>query len=483
MPNALPESFASYLHEILGSNAPRFLAGLEIQRKNTIRVNTLKCAKRELLSRLNKKGYEFSELEFANFAVLVDSEPGLISKTIEHFLGHFYIQGVASMIPPLVLEPGPEDMILDISAAPGSKTTQIAQMMGNRGVLVANDADGKRIKTLAHNLDRMGILNTAMVNMGGERLGNLIPETFDKVLVDAPCSALGVIHKAPEAITNLNYLNKFSFMQEQLLISALKSVRIDGTIVYSTCTISPEENEKLLDRLLKKYPLTIESIAVPTTLESIQGLTNCRGEQFDQSLSKAVRLIPNKINPESFFIANLRKTDRIEVRMDKAPHENKKISFELVQASDRKIQRMIGYFEKTFGIDPQFWTNYLFQFKEDEICITSTEWAGRENFLNRIYTHRLGLRLARTRRDDDWKLSTNFAQIAHAQIKKNRIDLTDPKEIETYVGGGIIRRTFDVTTGGVVVFAEGSALGCGVMYQGNLKSQMPKSRKVIGIDW
>jgi 16S rRNA (cytosine1407-C5)-methyltransferase len=387
------------------------------------------------------------------------------------------------MIPPLVLNPQKNELVLDIAAAPGSKTTQMAQMMNNRGSLVANEWDGKRIKTLSHNLDRMGVLNTAMVNMGGERIGNLLPETFDKILVDAPCSALGVIHKAPEAVENLNYLNKFAFIQEQLLVSAIKAAKVGGTIVYSTCTISAEENEKMLNAILKKYPLEIEEIALHKSLSYMPGLTGYAGESFHPSLQKTIRLLPSAINPEGFFVAKLRKLESVSIRENKESFSNKAINFSMASSADPNIQVMIRYFERTFGIDTSFWNSFLFCIKPDEILIASKEWLGREDLLNRIYTHRVGTRLARTRRVDEWKLSTNVAQLFSHVITKNCITLTDPKEIETFVSAGTIRRPFDIEKGGVVVFADGQALGCGVMHQGNLKSQMPKSRTVIGVDF
>ena len=235
----IPDVFIQYLDSVLGSDKDKFLSGLNFSKRTSFRVNTLKISKEELLRRLAQNGFTFQDVGFAD-AVVVENESALLSKTIEHFLGLLYIQSIASMIPPLVLDPQENEKILDISAAPGSKTTQIGQMMHNRGVLVANDWDGKRIKTLSHNLDRMGVINSAMINMGGERMGNLLPETFDKILVDAPCSALGVIHKAPQAVANLNYLQKFAFIQEQLLVSAIKALKVGGTIVYSTCTVAPE---------------------------------------------------------------------------------------------------------------------------------------------------------------------------------------------------------------------------------------------------
>lgn len=479
----IPSSFHDYIERILGDRKDLFLSGLEFGKKTSIRINTLKTDKNTLKNILSHDGFVLSETDFADYVLMADEGNGLISKTLEHFLGLFYIQSVASMVPPVILDPQPGETILDISAAPGSKTTQIAQLMNNRGVIVANDWDGKRIKTLSHNLDRMGVVNAAMVNMGGERIGNLLPASFDKILVDAPCSALGVIHKAPQAVANIPMLQKFVFIQEQLLVSAIKAVKTGGTIVYSTCTVSPEENEKLINTLIGKYPLEIEEMILPKSLRWMEGLTQADKESFHSSLAKTVRLLPSEINPEGFFIAKLRKTGDVIVKNDKEPFHNKKIRFEFHNADDRNIRNMTGYFGERFGIDPEFWKPYLFVVKEDEILIASGEWLGKESMLNRIYTHRVGTRLARTRREGEWKLSTNFAQLCHPQITKNRIELTDIKEIETFVEAGTIRREFEIKQGGVVVFADGLPLGCGVMHQGNLKSQMPKSRKVIGVDF
>ena len=477
----IPDVFIQYLDSVLGTDKDKFLSGLNFDKHTTLRVNTLKIEKEYLKTRLTESGFELDDIGFAD-ALLVRNEPTLLSKTIEHFLGLVYIQSIASMIPPLVLDPKENEMILDISAAPGSKTTQIGQMMKNRGVLVANDWDGKRIKTLSHNLDRMGLINAAMVNMGGERIGNLLPETFDKILVDAPCSALGVIHKAPQAVANLNYLQKFAFIQEQLLVSAIKAAKFGGTIVYSTCTVAPEENEKLVNGILSRYPVELEDIVLPDTLSFMPGITRYNGETYHASLSKTVRILPSEINPEGFFIAKLKKTASVGTPEGKEPFNNKKVRFEFSSPRHEGIKRLAQYFERTFGIDPAFWDSFLFVIKDDEILITSKEWQGKEEILNRIYTHRVGTRLARTRRADEWKLSTNTAQLFSYAISKNKIDLTDPKEIETFVEAGTIRRPFEVEKGGVVVSANGYTLGCGVIHQGNLKSQMPKSRTVISVD-
>lgn len=468
-----------YVQSILPSDAERFFE--DYSKLTTIRMNRLKIAPSELTARLRKSGYVLDTLPIAD-AFVVAAQASSISKSLEHFLGLLYIQSVASMIPPLVLDPMPTDAVLDLCAAPGSKTTQMAQLMGNRGRLVANEYDDKRIKTLSHNLDRMGILNAALVNMPGERIGNLIPETFDKVLVDAPCSALGVIHKAPEAVRNIPKITQYAQRQEQLLLSAIKAAKVGGTIVYSTCTIAPEENESVVHRLISKYPVETVAFDLPEGIHAVPALEEYDGLVYNRSLSHARRLLPNAINPEGFFIVKLKKRDTVPVP-EKDPFPNHRVRFDVHDVERKEIHNMIRYFEATFGIPADYWSEFGFLTKPDEILVTSPEWAGDSAFLDRIYTHRVGTRLARMRRENEWKLSTNFAQIAHERVVRNRIELRSDAEARTFIEAGTIRRNFELERGGVVAFYGGLAIGCGVIHQGQLKSQMPKSRKVIGVEF
>ncbi len=477
----VPAELYDYFQGVEPEVKARILNALETKKINAVRINTNKTTTDFIVKRLNEKGFESETIGFAD-GLILKNESSLISKTLEHFLGYFYIQSVASMIPPLVLNPCADDIVLDIAAAPGSKTTQMAQMMGNKGMLVANEWDGKRIKTLSHNLDRMGVVNAALVNMGGERIGNLLPETFDKILVDAPCSALGVLYKAPQAVANLNYLQKFVFIQEQLLVSAIKAAKTGGKIVYSTCTLSVEENEKLIHTILSRYPVELEDIELPSGLEHLKGLTAFRGETYHDSLQKTIRLLPGTHNAEMFFIAALRKTGTVPTRTDVGPFSNAKAVFEFCDRKHPAIGGMIKYFNDHFGIPSEIWDAYSFIRRPDEILAASPSWLNGERLIRQIYTHRVGSRVARTRREGEWKLSTNMAQLLAPYISRNKIILTDEKDIHTFITAGSIHRSFDIERGGVVVWGNDYPLGCGVMHQGALKSQMPKSRTVITVD-
>ncbi len=478
----IPDAFKDYFKQVYDDSVLKRFEQLSREPLTAIRFNSLKSVPQTLSERLNRLGFSLQPLPFSPDAYQVTCEPQLISKTLEHFLGYFYIQSPASMLPPIILNPEPGEAALDIAAAPGSKTTQIAQMMNNEGRLAANEWDGKRIKTLSHNLDRMGVLNAALINMAGERIGNLAPEYFDKALVDAPCSSLGVIHKAPQAVENIPRLNQFAYIQERLLISALKSVKTGGSVVYSTCTIAPEENEQVIQRIISQYPVEIQDIQLPAGFDYAPGFTRYGTEQFDPALARTVRILPNEMNPESFFIARLVKTDTIRIRETHAPFANPHVRYKLTGADNARLRPMFEYFRQTFGIDPDIWNAYAFHEKPDEILATSRAWMEGETVLNNLYTHRAGMRAARMKKENEWKLSTNLSQVIYPSITANRVHLQDLTDVQTFLDGGIIHRDFGIERGGVVVFGLDYPLGCGVVYNGRLKSQMPKSRKVIGLD-
>jgi len=163
------------------------------------------------------------------------------------------------MLPPIVLHPSEKDLVLDLCSAPGSKTTQLAEMMKNKGRLVVNELEMDRIKALVFNLDKMNFLNCGIVHQRGEILSKYYDSYFDKILVDAPCSGLGIIQKKSEVNKwwSVERVNNLVEIQNKLLVSAIKMLKVGGELVYSTCTLTPEENELIINRILEKYPVDV----------------------------------------------------------------------------------------------------------------------------------------------------------------------------------------------------------------------------------
>jgi NOL1/NOP2/sun family putative RNA methylase len=300
-----PKPFQEKYKKILGKEYEKLRACLFVKPRKSIRVNTIKISRERLVKRLKEKGIELEQIPWYENGFFVRSEKG-IGKTLEYFLGYYYIQEASSMIPPLILNPKPNEFILDLCAAPGSKTTQIAELMKNSGLIIANDDNLERIKALRINLQKMGIKNCVVSYDKGERFWKKGIK-FDKILVDAPCSGSGKI------ITSFSSLNlwsqgivkRLSNLQKKLLFSASKCLKKDGIIVYSTCSLDPEENEEVIDFCIKKLGLIPEEVKVKN-LNYREGIKEWRKRKFDKRVKNAIRIFPFDNYTEGFFICRLR---------------------------------------------------------------------------------------------------------------------------------------------------------------------------------
>lgn len=187
-----------------------------------------------------------------------------IGATPEYLAGHYMLQSASSLLPVLALDPQPGERVLDMAAAPGGKTTYIAQLMKNTGCIFANDLKKERLKALQFNLYRLGVTNTTVTCRDGRKYSKIFPNSFDRVLLDAPCTGLGIISKDPSIKANRLLLDiyKNSHIQKELLLSAIDSTRVGGVIVYSTCSVSPLENEEVVNYVLKKRFVKVVDIEV-----------------------------------------------------------------------------------------------------------------------------------------------------------------------------------------------------------------------------
>lgn len=310
----LPESFLARLKTIVpDSSYQDILEALSSPRPTTLRANTLKTTASELIQALATDGFELTSVPWWENAFVLASKT--LRELTDHPLynqGHFYVQSLSSMIPPLVLNPQPNEKILDLTAAPGSKTTQIAALMNNTGSIVANDNSRIRIHKLKANLSMQGVTNTVVLNQHGETLWQHYPEYFDRVLADVPCSMEGrfcAIDPKSYEHWSTGKVKELAKRQKFLLRAALSAVKVGGTIVYSTCTLSPEENEGVIDWLLKKEKDTVElaSISLPG-LETTTALPSWNERIYDRSIIRTVRIPPSPLM-EGFFTAKLIKTN------------------------------------------------------------------------------------------------------------------------------------------------------------------------------
>ncbi len=234
-----------------------------------------------------------------------------LGKRIEHFVGLIYVQEAASMAPPLVLRPQPGERVLDIAAAPGSKTTEMSAMMQNTGLIVSNDPSPTRVRGLIGNVDRAGCLNVVVCRMDGASLGRAIAGTCDRVLVDAPCSSEGTIRKSAQALDHWSVpaIERFPSIQKRLILAGYHALKPGGVMVYSTCTVAPEENESVVMYLLTRHPEAEVCEAELPGLVMRPGLREWGRELFSEAVGRCRRILPQDNDTEPFFIAKIRKGD------------------------------------------------------------------------------------------------------------------------------------------------------------------------------
>lgn len=293
----------------------KFMEISKTESEKSIRCNTLKIPPELLKKRLENRGWKIKQ-PYTKYPeiMIVESElkPGELGKSIEHLMGYFYIQEISSMMPVLALNPSSQDIVLDLCASPGSKTTYIADKMQNSGCIIANDKDIKRITILNANIERCSCSNTIITRHDAvilcEKLKKLGMK-FDKILLDLPCSGEGNIRSNPKTLLtwNLKMIEKLSRMQRKIASSAADLLKPGGTLVYSTCTLTPEENESVVSFLVEKFNLKIEDIVLP--LKTRKGISNWNKEKFVRDIDKSCRIYPQDNNTEGFFICKMRKKE------------------------------------------------------------------------------------------------------------------------------------------------------------------------------
>ncbi len=272
------------------------------------RVNTLKArCPSEVVAKLSEREVRVEKLPWFEFGYRVIE--GSVTKSIEHSLGYIYVQDGGSMMPPLALEVEENSTVIDLCAAPGSKATQIAQLMGNTGAIVANDVSYERIKLLVYNVQRMGAYNTVVTMMDGRAIPKKTTTRFDFVLVDAPCSSIGEVRRTwrPALRWSQRAVEGFSRLQKQLLAAGFELLKPGGVLVYSTCTFDPEENEEVVDYLLRsRDDADIEAISIRGARWS-PGLVKWPGGEYLSELRKTARVYPFHNDTGGYYIARVRR--------------------------------------------------------------------------------------------------------------------------------------------------------------------------------
>ena len=275
---------------------------------SAVRVNAIKASVDEVTAAFDEAGVGWERAGWNDRVMTVDTDrPG---NTWPYFHGWVHGQEEVSSLPATVLDPEPGERVWDAAAAPGSKTTHLAALMDDRGLLVANDSNLGRLSALRSNAERLGVTNVAVTNRDARNF-SLKPfggEPFDRTLVDAPCSCEGTIRKNPDALDewDLSHVRGVAGVQKGILRRAVQATREGGTVVYSTCTFAPEENEGVIDHVLGEEDCRV--VETGLDIEHAPGVTEWEGEEYDESVRKAARIYPHFQDTGGFFVAKLEVT-------------------------------------------------------------------------------------------------------------------------------------------------------------------------------
>jgi NOL1/NOP2/sun family putative RNA methylase len=383
--------------------------------------------------------------------------------TLPSIAGWYQVQEEISLTAVRLLDPQPGDRVLDLCAAPGGKMAQIALQMGEDGVVFANEVQVPRLASLRTTIERTGLLNVVSTNQDGRFL-EFSPHSFDRVLLDAPCSGEGTLRKRkPQARGGwrAGYSQYVASVQCQLLEKALQLVKPGGTIVYSTCTFAPEENEAVLDKVLGDRGY-VEPAPIPE-LKAMPGLQCWQGQTFRQDIAYAQRYFPHFNNTGGFFVACIRRTDA-QLQSSKEPSK-------VVPGGATSDRDGIRWFCDRFGCDEAIFHNKNAWVKSKEKI-----WLSAANCqpLQQPETQNIGISLLRVVRGE-YKPTTFALQRFGCFFQRNVIELTDEQVVWHFLAGKSQPLKADVEPGYVHVRYGDFELGCGWYQNGTLRSQIPKS--------
>lgn len=282
-------------------NPEALLEEFEKAPKRYIRINTLKSEIINVVRRLSDIGFQLKKTNLPElFEIITESLP--LGATTEYLMGYYYIQDLSSCLAVNELEITRNQIILDMACAPGGKTTYISQKLKNTGLIIGLDTNKQRLRSTTCNLLRCGVSNVCLYHLDGTKVSDLGMK-FDSILLDAPCSCEGIIAKDRSIIGkhSLENIRKCQKRQVNLLESALRVIKPGGLIIYSTCTLAPEENEMVIDGFLNDFDINLEPVKY-----GYDGLTYFGKKEFDNTLRYTKRLYPHMHDTSGFYIAKLR---------------------------------------------------------------------------------------------------------------------------------------------------------------------------------
>lgn len=479
----------------------------KIKPRTSIRCNTLKITPQDLKQKLQDNGWQI-EQPWSNYPEVMivlgktptgeDSEvlinenlaklaPGELGRSLEHQLGYFYVQELVSMLSVIAMPPKEGEMYLDLCAAPGSKTTQAAALMKNKGTIIANEMSMGRMRILASNLETCGVTNTIITKKEGQALCKKLQRTdlkFDKILVDAPCSGDGTLRDSPKTFLmwNMKTVKYLSKVQKQLFREAFRILKVGGELLYSTCTHAPEENEAVIDAMLNQFNDAIEMLPLDLPIKGRDGLTKWKDNEYNPKVKLAKRIYPQDNNTEGFFVSKFRKIKQTDNELHDEPtpsktlrHSTDKGILPLGFMKEKEKDRFLETLNEQFGITEipgQIVMRgkeriFLFSGDIDEKLLRMLEF--------KTFVERAGTYIAK-KIDDEYRFSIEGSQIFKNQVTKNIVEL-NKEEMTEWMHGREVQKETGIK-GFVMIKYQNDFIGCGKASAEKITNFIPKSRRL-----
>jgi len=446
--------------------------------RKSVRVNTLKCSDADFTAWAKEKGWSLTPVPWWKEGFFVDRTDLSVAlgRDIRHLLGHFYMQEAASMLPVALLDPKPGEAVLDLCAAPGSKTTQIAARLQGRGVCIANDMQEKRLRILNDALQRTGAASVVITRKVGQWCAKHLTERFDRVVCDAPCTAQGTARKDPAALQycSADSIEKAARLQYQLLEAAIHAAKVGGRIVYSTCTLTPEENERVVVEILNKFGDQLEVIhpkeALPSGLNWDMTAAISDSETVQKSLRPApyalhpfLRLWPHTYDTEGFFCAVLKKVKRTREVEPLEMFERTALPF-----GRKKTEAVSRLFSEQFGTDFLLSGECLIE-KGQQLLLAGEDAYG---FPLPVTEYAMGIPFAKILPDGRFRITNELASLRGHLAQSQVLELSQD-QLESLLSGKDIPVDASLR-GDTILRFGGISIGLGLAKEGTLMNRLPR---------
>lgn len=465
-------------------------ASMEKPLRKCVRVNTLKCSVEEFKTWAQGRGWVLTQVPWCREGFFLEREDHsrALGRDLRHLLGHFYMQEAASMLPPSLLDPQMGEVVLDLCAAPGSKTTQMAARTEG-GAVVANDVQENRLWTLKNALYRSGVTNCVVLKKVGQWYGKNMTERFDRVLCDAPCTAQGTARKGSDALAYCSdrSIAACAKLQTELLEAAVHATKVGGRIVYSTCTMTPEENEAVVLSVLQEFSNCLQ-VVDPREDDGMQN-AKCKMENGKWNMDRAIadsievqkwlhqnnhfsfpishfaflRLWPQTYDTEGFFAAVFEKTAPTRERTDVDS-----VNREEQPLKSHEVRFMIGWLEDIYGTSFMEEGDVLIRRGETVLLTTSQAWT----LPLPVRDYSIGLPFAKDLGDGRYRLHSELVTARGNRATKN-VWRIDDATLQALQQGKDVPCPADLG-GDVIILWHDLPLGTGLAKEGVLKNRLSR---------